>query len=184
MNEITSTYLKIGSATIFVGIAIIAVTKIGTITNVEIAAPTTTPILAASFKEDEITKVGELRYNGSAYIGDVYVRYTDKRRNIFSDAIVSREENGKNIILYRLNKEGFFKFGEPDVSFNEKEFGGFLGYITPLMGNDFFVVQYLGADKTKISDLLVVYWDPNNKQFQATTTIPKAVLDVLHSKQK
>ena len=53
-----------------------------------------------------------------------------------------------------------------------------------LIGNDFFVVRYLGIDKTKVSDPLIVYWDSGNNQFQATTTIPKVVSDILYHKEK
>ena len=105
---------------------------------------------------------------GTTYIGDIYVRFTDKSRNIFSDLIVSRNVDGKNLILYRVTKDGFFRFGEQEFGFDEKEFGGFLGYVTPLIGNDFFVVEYLGADKTKSSDPLIVYWDSDSKQFRVT----------------
>ncbi|SRR6266481_5042677 len=160
MRKHLSVYLILFGAVIFIGLFVTIVfhsysntkNKIDTVHT-----PTTTTTLVASFKEDEITRVGELKYNGTTYVGDIYVRYTDKSRGIFSDLIVSRDVEGKNIILYKLTKDGFFRFGERDIGFNEKEFGGFLGFIAPLIGNDFFVVQYLGADKTKFSDPLIVY---------------------------
>jgi hypothetical protein len=65
-------------------VAILFILKPGTGNKgIDIYTPTTTPTLTASFKDDEITKVGELKYNGTTYIGDIYVRYTDKIRDIF-----------------------------------------------------------------------------------------------------
>ena len=85
MGKTQLVYLKFFGAVIFVGLFVIVLHSYSNTENKIGTVPTTTPTLVASFKEGEITNVGELKYNGSTYVGDVYVRYTDKSRNIFSD---------------------------------------------------------------------------------------------------
>ncbi|GEM_PF-2773087 len=186
MKAIYQKNLKFFSTIILILIILIAVLflvlKLNNRTqNNSIALPNVTPKVL-TFNRDEVFNVWELKHKGSS-IGQINVKYSNKDHIIFSELYVTRNIDGKDIILYKINEGGFFRFGDRDLGFDSKKYGGFLGYRLLLIGNDFLVVQYLGIDSSKFSDPISVYWNPDKNQFQATTEVPKYVLDKVEYKK-
>ena len=115
-----------------------------------------------TFKKDEIFNAGELKSDGNI-VGRVNVKYIDTKRSIFSEMYIIKNIDGKDYVLYTLKLDGFFELaiaymkqdgffhsGDKDIVFVPKEYGGFLGYHLVFIGNDFFLVQYLGLNNIKI----------------------------------
>jgi hypothetical protein len=149
--------------------------------SVEVYTPTTTPNHRLSFNWSEITKAGELKFEGN-YVADLNVRFIDKEHGRFSDLLVTRKIDGISRVLYSVSRDGMYSFGEPDRLFIEDEYGGFGGYQLHLIANDFFVIRYLGKDESKVSSPIIVHWNPEKKQFESTLKIPKVVEDIITGK--
>jgi hypothetical protein len=104
--------------------------------NSYIKLPTSTPA-ALVFNKSEITSLHNLVHNEKD-IGQINVKYTDDKHMIFSDLYVVKNIDGKDIILYKITKDGFFRLGQEEFTFDSAEIGGFGGYELVFIGNDFF----------------------------------------------
>ena len=113
-------------------------------------------------------------------IGQIDVKYIDDQHTVFSDLYVAKNIAGKNIILYKITRDGFFRLGQVEFTFDAAKIGGFGGYELVFIGNDFFIVQEVGADNKQRSRLVSVFWDDKTGQFRSTFTIPKIILDVIN----
>jgi hypothetical protein len=143
-----------------------------------IKLPTSTPA-ALVLNKSEITAVRNLAHNGKD-IGQINVKYIDNGHAVFSDLYVVKNIEGKNIILYKITQDGFYRLGQDEFTFNAAKIGGFGGYQLVFIGNDFFIVQEIGADQKQHSRLVSIFWDDKIGQFQSTFTVPKAILEVIN----
>jgi hypothetical protein len=142
-------------------------------------ASSTSSLSAIALQRDEIYFVHNLVHKGED-IGQIAVKYTDSKDVVFSDLYVVKNIDGKNIILYKTTRDGFFRLDGEDFQFDLNKLGGFGGYQLVFLGNDFFVVQELSADHKSYSSLVAIYWDDKNKQYQSTFAIPKKVLKIIN----
>ena len=92
------------------------------------------------FNKGEITSIRNFGHNGKD-IGQINVKYVDDKHTIFPDLYVAKNIVGKNIILYKITQDGFFRLGQIEFAFDTAKIGGFGGYELVFVGNDFFIVQ-------------------------------------------
>jgi hypothetical protein len=118
-------------------------------------------------------------YNGKD-IGQINVKYIDNNHAIFSDLYVVKNIDGKNVIIYKITQDGFFRLGQDELTFDAAKIGGFGGYGLVFVGNDFFIVQEIGADRKQHSRLVSIFWDDKTGQFRSTFAVPKVILDVIN----
>jgi hypothetical protein len=140
----------------------------------------TSSLSAITLKKDEVSFLHSLVHKGED-IGQIVVKYTDSKHVIFSELYVVKKINGNYNILYKISQDGFFRFDGEEFQFDANKLGGFGGYRLVFLGNDFFLVQEISADKQTFSRLVSIYWNDKDQRFQSTFIVPKAVLDVINA---
>jgi hypothetical protein len=140
----------------------------------------TSSLSAITLNKDEVSFLHSLVHKGED-IGQIVVKYTDSKHVIFSELYVVKKINGNYNILYKISQDGFFRFDGEEFQFDANKLGGFGGYRLVFLGNDFFLVQEISADKQTFSRLVSIYWNDKDQRFQSTFIVPKAVLDVINA---
>lgn len=118
------------------------------------------PIL--TFDEKNIALVKTLKSPDGSTLGDIYVTYINK--DVFSSLLVSKEVEGRNIVIYKADKDGLFNTQGKDVGIAH---GNFYGYEFSNIGDDHFIFHYLGDEGKSVGDEMTVKWNYDKKIFEA-----------------
>lgn len=114
---------------------------------------------------DHPVLISTLKSKDGNILGNVYVSYINK--NIFSDLIISKEIDGKNAVIYKINSSGFYNILGKDVEFLNE---GFYGFEFTLIKDDYFVLHILGDNGKNVSDDINVVWNIDKKIFEVLKT--------------
>jgi hypothetical protein len=113
------------------------------------------------FNKDDITLAGTLKTSDGSILGEIYVTYID--RNVFSSLYISKEVDNKNIIVYKINSDGFF-----NTLGREQEISNinFYGYEFTRIEKDAFIVHLLTNNGKNVSDDFTVEWNYDKNIFE------------------
>jgi hypothetical protein len=117
-----------------------------------------------TFDQDDITFVRSLHGPDGSLIGSVYVTYTGEK--MFSSLLISRIIDNKNIILYKIDRDGFFSTLGTDERLPEQVKNRFYGYEFVRTADDYIVVHLLTDGGHSVSDDVTIGWNLGKKAFE------------------
>lgn len=114
-----------------------------------------------TFSENDIKLVKTLKSQDGSALGDLYVAYSGK--TTFTTLLISKVVDGKNIVIYKADKDGLFNRIGQDVKFVNDNFYGYEFYA---LGDDYFIFHRLSNEGKDVSDDLRVEWNNDKKVFK------------------
>lgn len=114
-----------------------------------------------TLNQNDVTLVKTLKTPDGTILGNVNVTYITK--DVFTALYIVKEIDGKNIVLYKINSDGFFNTlgKEEAVSKNN-----FYGYQFALIKDNYFVLHLLGNGGKDISDDATIVWNSDKMVFE------------------
>lgn len=105
--------------------------------------------------------VGKLHTPEGDELGSVYVTYLNEK--VFTSLVVTKKIDEQEVVLYTINKDGFFNTLGKDGGIIESEF---YGYEISSIGEDYFIVHLLTNKGRDVSDDLNIVWNKDQHIFE------------------
>ncbi|MCX6718447.1 MAG: hypothetical protein NTY81_02490 [Candidatus Staskawiczbacteria bacterium] len=115
-----------------------------------------------TFNKSDITLVSTLKTPDGSILGDAYVTYLNK--DVFTSLYITKEVDGKKIVIYKINSDGFFNTKGKDQEIVKDKF---YGYKFVSIKSDNFVLYLLTDNGKGVSDDITVGWNYDKKVFEA-----------------
>jgi len=126
-----------------------------------------------TLNESDVTLIKTLKTEDGTVLGDINVVSLhsaspgplsgESLDDVFTELYVTKEVDGNNIILYKVNSNGFFNTLGRDLEISES---GFYGYQFAAIYDDHFVLHLLTNDGKNTSDDVTVVWNTNKEIFE------------------
>ena len=113
------------------------------------------------FKKNEISFVSALSKPDGTSLGEIYVTYLSKP--VFTSLFVSTKTGDKNIIIYKINKDGFFNTSGREQAISNFDF---YGYEYTRIGKADFIVRLLTDNGKSVSDDFTISWNNDKNTFE------------------
>jgi len=114
-----------------------------------------------TFNQSDITLVKTLKTSDGTILGNVNVTYIAE--GVFTSLYIVKEVDGKNIIIYKINENGFFNVLGKEQAISKDNF---YGYEFALVRDDYFVLHLVSANGNGASDDDTIAWNPNKNVFE------------------
>jgi len=126
-----------------------------------------------TFNEDEVTLIKTLRTQDGTLLGDITVTGLHsappdpssgrKLDDTFTALYIVKKVDGKDIILYKINRDGFFNTRGKEMEFAQQSF---YGYQFARIYEDHFIVHGLANNGKTISDDVTIEWNSAKALFE------------------
>jgi hypothetical protein len=113
------------------------------------------------FRTGEISHVGALSKPNGTNLGDIYVTYLNS--TVFTSLLVSKKGGNDNVVIYKINKDGFYNTLGKEMAVSRD---GFYGYEFTRIDKSDFIVHLLADNGKSVSDDYTIEWNNETGIFE------------------
>jgi hypothetical protein len=113
------------------------------------------------FRTGEISHVGTLSKPDGTNLGDIYVSYLNS--TVFTSLLVSKKVGNDNVVIYKINKDGFYNTLGKEMAVSRDSF---YGYEFTRIDKSDFIVHLLTDSGKSVSDDYTITWNNDKNTFE------------------